>query len=332
VEVQTPSAVPVRRILATLRHGGPYRPPRPGERLRFAQVGQSTYFEACALDNVLKGIDTMFVEFRAGADSEPVREVLHEFRPHVVLVFRPEIVPAGFFSGLEAATVGFLTEPLPRARADHHDLQRRFDELRATDASNFDRLIAFDPLIAEKASTIVPIWRSLPLPVSDRYYGSVRPQHSPLRILFIGRSTSHREQFLMPAKHAFDLVHIAHGADAVMLEKLLEEYDVGINLHNEPYPTFENRVCVHLAAGQLVLTERLSPLHGLDPDIDYVEFATPSELLHTLHVLTVFPGIYDRIRIRGRWKAEQYRASRVYPRLIHDLYLDLAAFGTDRRL
>jgi hypothetical protein len=29
-------------------------------------------------------------------------------------------------------------------------------------------------------------------------------------------------------------------------------------------------------------------------------------------------------------KAEQYRASEVYPRLINDLYLDLARFGTDR--
>jgi hypothetical protein len=29
-------------------------------------------------------------------------------------------------------------------------------------------------------------------------------------------------------------------------------------------------------------------------------------------------------------KAEQFRASEVYPRLINDLYLDLARFGTDR--
>jgi hypothetical protein len=29
-------------------------------------------------------------------------------------------------------------------------------------------------------------------------------------------------------------------------------------------------------------------------------------------------------------KAEQFRASEVYPRLIHDLVADLAAFGTDR--
>jgi hypothetical protein len=43
------------------------------------------------------------------------------------------------------------------------------------------------------------------------------------------------------------------------------------------------------------------------------------------------PGAFESIRVRGRAKAELYRASSVYPRLIHDLYLDLAAFGTRRR-
>ena len=43
------------------------------------------------------------------------------------------------------------------------------------------------------------------------------------------------------------------------------------------------------------------------------------------------PGSYDGIRVRGRAKAELFRASAVYPRLIHDLYLDLGAFGTERR-
>ena len=92
---------------------GPHAVPRAGERLRFAQVGQSTYFEACALDDSLDTIESIFVEFRAGADPTPVRDALERFAPHVVLVFRPEIVPAGFFSGVNAATVGFLTEPLP---------------------------------------------------------------------------------------------------------------------------------------------------------------------------------------------------------------------------
>ena len=37
-----------------------------------------------------------------------------------------------------------------------------------------------------------------------------------------------------------------------------------------------------------------------------------------------------RVRVRGRLKAEQFRASRVWPRLVHDLHADLEAFGSAR--
>jgi hypothetical protein len=318
-----------RRLLASLRQG-PYAVPRSGERLRFAQVGQSTYFEACALDDSLDTIEPIFLEFRAGADPVPVLEALERFRPHVVLVFRPEIAPPGFFASTKAATIGFLTEPLPRATGDHPDLQRRLNDLALTDPNNFDRLVSFDPLIADTAAGVADVWRSIPLPVADRLYSEVRPQRGKPRALFIGRSTSHRENILVAAKHRYDLLHIAHGVDLEMLAELFAGHDVGINLHNEPYPSFENRVCLHLAAGHLVLSERLSPSHGLEPGIDFVEISTPEEVLHVLHVLETYPGAYDRVRIRGRIKAELFRASAVYPRLIHDLYLDLAAFGTNR--
>jgi hypothetical protein len=36
------------------------------------------------------------------------------------------------------------------------------------------------------------------------------------------------------------------------------------------------------------------------------------------------------VRVRGRRKAEAFRASRVYPRLIADLWADLRVFGTHR--
>jgi hypothetical protein len=331
VDATTTRSVPVRRLLASLR-SGPYAAPSRGDTLRFAQVGQSTYFEACALDGSLDEVETIFVDFRAGADPAPVRNALDRFAPHVVLVFRPEIVPPGFFSGVNAATVGFLTEPLPRAGSDHPDLRRRLGDLEATDAGNFDRLISFDPHIADTAASIADIWRSIPLPVADRLYAPVRKQSARPRLLFVGRSTPHREDILVAAKHQYDLLHVAHGADVEMLERLFAEHDIGINLHNEPYPSFENRVCLHLAAGHLVLSERLSPTHGLEPDIDFVEISRPEQVVHILHVLETYPGSYDRVRIRGRAKAELFRASLVYPRLIHDLYLDLAAFGTERQV
>jgi hypothetical protein len=311
--------------------GVPYPTPPAGGRLRIAFVGQSTYFVATSLHEDSARIKTSYVEFREGRDPEALMAALRAIDPHVVVVFRPELIPPGLFHGLRCATLGFLTEPLPRKQGKAHpDLDRRLYELRAVDTSNFDRIVSFDPLMIETADAILPVWRAVPLPVADRYYAPVRPITGRPRICFVGRSTEHREAFLLPVKHEFDILHLAFGVDADRLETVMHEHDITINLHNEPYESFENRVCIHLAAGHLVISEKLNPRHGLEPGIDYLEVYSPDELLDLLYWLHRWPGTYDRVRVRGRQKAEQYRASAVYPRLVHDLYLDLATFGTER--
>jgi len=303
--------------------------------LRLAFVGQSTFFDACSLHEHGPRVVTRFIEFREGADVDAMLASLEAFAPHAVIVFRPEIVPAGAFAGVRAPTLGFLTEPVPRLGdgRPHPDLRRRREDLRKTDPANFDRIVSFDPLIVPVASELMAIWRSLPLPVADRFYaparrlGDRRPQ-----MLFVGRSTPHRESFLTKAKHEFDLLHVAFGLGASELEEVMGAHDVAINLHNEPYPSFENRVCLHLAAGHLVLSEELSPTHGLEPGIDYLQIADGDDLLRIGHELAIDPDAHHRVRVRGRRKAEEFRASRVWPRVIGDLMRDLAAFGTDRAL
>jgi hypothetical protein len=310
----------------------PYPTPPVGTSLRVAFVGQATFFEACALTRDAGGLTTCFVEFRQDGDAERMLATVRDWRPHVVVAFRPEIVPQGLFAGLSAATLGFLTEPLPRAGgARHRDLEARLRALRAVDSANFDRVVAFDPRIADAAARFLPVWRSLPLPVDDRFFAEVRRVERRPRTMFVGRSTEHREWLLTPSKHAFDLLHVAFGVDAQRLDALMREHDVAVNLHNEPYPSFENRVSLHLAAGHLVLTEPLDPTHGLEPGVDYLEIRSPQELHDTLALLERFPNLHQRVRVSGRMKAEGFRASRVYPRLLHDLLLDLRAFGTERR-
>ncbi|MGI8780142.1 MAG: hypothetical protein ACR2L8_08240 [Solirubrobacteraceae bacterium] len=58
--------------------------------------------------------------------------------------------------------------------------------------------------------------------------------------------------------------------------------------------------------------------------------AEPDQLPAVLRAAVRFPPAYERVRIRGRRKAEAFRASHVYPRLVDDLLLDLRVFGTDR--
>ena len=227
----------------------------------------------------------------------------------MVVVFRPEIIPAGAFGGLRATTVGFLTEPLPRTGngrgASHEDLERRLWELGQVDGSNFDRIVAFDPLITATADRVLPVWRSIPLPVADRYYRPVTAPDPTAPPLFVGRSTEHREALLTEAKHRFDVLHLAFGVGAARLERLMDEHWMAINIHNEPYPSFENRVCLHLAAGHLVVSEPLSPSHGLESGIDYLEFQSGD---HLARIVAHPPPRRDGVAYRARAGAAQGRA------------------------
>lgn len=309
------------------------RIPRFGEPVRVAFVGQETYFSQCAPHGAVSGLRPRFFDFRTGVgdDADALRDALEDWGAHVVVVFRPEIVAPSALHGLCAATLGFVTEPLKRAGgAEHPHLDRRESELALADPGNFDRVVAFDPRVAATADRHAPIWRSLPLPVDDRLYAGVVPSASPPRALFVGHSTEHRERFLVNAKHAYDVLHYAHGLHGDELREVFARTDVALNLHGEEHPSFENRVLLHLAAGHLVISEPLDPTHGLEPGIDFLEIRRPDELMTLLHQLQRRPDTFERVRQRGRAKADAYRASRVWPRVIADLLADLRAFGSER--
>ncbi len=101
--------------------------------------------------------------------------------------------------------------------------------------------------------------------------------------------------------------------------------DVAVNLHNHPYPNYENRVSLSLAAGLLVLTEPLSPRWGLEPGVDLVEVGAPWELREVVAALRRAPDAFRTVRLSGRAKAERFRASRVWPAVAREA---LAAAAT----
>lgn len=303
------------------------------EAVRLAFVGQATYFDLCSLEAPAGIIEPRFFDYRYGEPFDEAAAGIAAFDPHLVVMFRPELAPAGAFAELDAVTVGFLTEPLPREPGDAHpDLLRRLEYLRMIDPGGWDRVISFDPLVAETVDEIVPVWRSMPLPVSDRCFAEPRRRtEGRPQVLFPGRSTEHREDFLGDAKHHYDILHIAHGLTGDRLIEALANSEVGLNVHNEPYPSFENRVSTFCAAGLLVISEELSPTHGLEPGIDFLQVADKHDLLMALFSVHRELRAFDRMRVRARQKAERWRASSVYSRLVGDLVRDLAVFGSQRR-
>ena len=117
-------------------------------------------------------------------------------------------------------------------------------------------------------------------------------------------------EMFFPGGHNFDGTLEPIENNPNLVPERQESIDVGINLHVGPFPSFENRVCLHLAAGHLVVSEPLDPPHGLEPGIDYVQVRSPSVLKHVVGAIRTNPDAFRAIRVRGHAKAASFRASR----------------------
>ncbi len=282
-------------------------------RVRLAFVGPSSRCWPLGFDEPTETIEPRFVDFRAGDELRRLHAGLDDFGPDVVVALAPSELPAGALHGLRARTVALVTESAP-------------DVLERIDRTSFDRIVALDPRLAEHAPSV---WRSLAPPVNDAIFAPVAPA-AGLRFAFFGHWSARRERFLVDSKHVFDLLHVDAGATGERLLELYATTAVAVNIHDGEEPAFEHRVPMHLAAGHLLVTEPLRPLRGLEPGLDHLELGSPRELLEILGGLHEIPELHHRVRLRGRRKAEQFRASAVYERLLGDLERDIAAFGTGR--
>jgi hypothetical protein len=273
----------------------------------------------CALSAPAGGLEPAAVGLRGVPDAEALRPRLAELAPEVVVFLDPAVVTPGLLNDLDALTLGFAAAPPPRGGGAAAPMA----------VDQFDRIVTAHPP-RPAASNHLPVWRSLPLPVDDRFYAPVRRWRRPPRPVFVGRATEHRERWLIDAKHEFDLLHVASGLQGDGLRELFARTDLAVNVHREPAPEFEHRVPLHLAAGHLVVTAPLEPRHGLVPDVDMLVVRSPAELVRCLRSVRAVPQGYDEVRRHGRRSAERFRGSRVWPRLVSDLVRDVRVFGSGR--
>jgi hypothetical protein len=288
--------------------------------VRVAFLGQRTLFAAHALHTPAGGLEPGFFDPRDAA----VADELRSFAPDVVVAFRPDTLPAGALDGLDAKVLGVVTEPLPGggARPDHPNLHYNRAELARADAGAFDRVIVTDPASAAAAAELLPVWRTMALPVDDALYRAPRAPARPPRIIFLGYSTMHREETLIGLKHEFDLPHYAYGLQGEDLREVLHEADAGLVVNGEAgLAFFEATMLLHLAAGHLVFAEPLPPehRHGLRPGRDYVEVTDRDELRLRVAQLHATADVYDRVRVQGHHASLPFAASKVWPRVIADL-------------
>jgi hypothetical protein len=288
-----------------------------GEPLRLAFVGAGVWLDGCCPQAPACGLTPARFQTGAAAEEDRLLAGVHAFGPHISVIFDPRSVPVDILRALPGVTLGVLVDGMPKSEDEQA-------------AESLDRLVSFDPALSGEAVGAGEIWRAIPPPVSDALYGEVRPLRLAPRAMTVGRSSEHRETMLLPAKHHHDLLQVIHGVTGQALAELLGEYDVGVYVAPEPGGGFGQQVGMHLAAGHLLLSENLTPAHGLERNIDYLQLESPDGLVWVLDRLGRFPEMHQRVRVRGRMKAEQYRASSLFARIAHDVLADVAAFGSAR--
>lgn len=296
---------------------------------RLAFVGRGVLHRHWTLSAPAAGVEPAFFE----RDRDDLEQALTAFAPDVVVVFTPRDLPAGLIASLDTRAMAFLTEPLPLPAGDGDPWDRSPQELWGAaagvpaivggfDPGEYDRILTADPLVATMAPEL-RVWRSPPLPVDDLYFAELRRPPRRPKPLFLGPSTEHRETMLVFPKHGYDLSHIAFGLTGEPLREALEAASVGVVLNEDGVPRFQPEIALHLAAGHLVLAEPMAPTRGLEPGLDHLVGRGAHEIMRFLDQLAARPQAWEQVRRRGRFKAEAFRASRVWPRLLADLEVEL---------
>ena len=297
--------------------------------LRAAFVGDAVHFTHWLPP------ETALIDTR---ETDDVASALREARPDVVVALGVADHDAEALAAAQAPVLGVVVpaerppvwamrvappgkDPPPAALAAAAVEERAQLWAPGSPGAACDRLVALDPADALGGR----LWRTIAPPVADDLFRPIERLRQPPRFVFAGPSTEHREWWLAAAKHLHDVRHPAHGITPDRLPQLLDETDVALNAHPTPRPTFNHRVAVALAAAHLVITEPLGRRHGLEPGLDLLEVADPNALARTLSAIRKPPDTFHRVRVRGRLKAERFRASHVWARVLADFVRDVRA-------
>ena len=294
--------------------------------MRVTFLGREVEHRPWTLGAPAGDVTPAFVDQRETDDPAKLVAAVAATRPDAIVALRPRLLDG---ATLRAET-GALTLAVAGDELDTHfgrdvwTVDRPPAGPLPPRPAGYDRVLATDPLLAREWRA----WRSAPLPVDDRFFADPAGGGHAMRLLFLGESTAWRERFLIESKHHYDLSHYAFGLDGDELAEVLANTTIGVLVRrDEGVTTFPRTALLHLAAGHLVLTEPLRPPRGLEPGLDHVEVHQPDQLLHHLHQVRKRPGAFEHVRVRGRRRAEAFRASVVWPRLLHDLAADVGAFG-----
>ena len=297
-----------------------YRMPGGDEPLRVAFTGHRQRFLLRSLERA-EGIKTEFVD----PEAPGARADMEAFGPHVVVAFVSEHLDPELVEGLGAVMIGWVAEAVPRPSPGDAwpDQDAVLRQISAYDLRLYDRVVVSDSLAAGTATA----WRSVQLPVADSVFAPRVVAHEQAKPLSLAYVPYGRNWILEVSRRRQGLIR-AEEVEPEQLRQLLREATIGVNVHVQPALLLEESVPFHLAAGHLLVSEPLGPAaRGIVPDFDFLQVSNLEEIETAVWSIQQWPEAHLTMRVRGRVKAELFRASRVYPRLIGDALRDVAAFG-----
>jgi hypothetical protein len=249
---------------------------------------------------------------------------LIEFRPDISICFRPEYFSKELIAALSGIKVGISTEPLPKyIDGEFHyslDSISRFKNLLQAAPLGFDFIFHYDSsslsfmgLMGINLSGIVA------LPVATGAWTAMRgaERANNWDVVFLGRSTTHREKHFLPLKRDFRFLHIAHGITGKDILPYYHASTIGLNVHPESELMWEPRVQQLMAAGLLVVSEPISPNEILEPGEHFIETNDPAATYQICKEIVEDPRQFEHIRRAGYERVGNLLSARkIWPSLI----------------
>jgi Glycosyl transferases group 1 len=276
--------------------------------MKLAFVGQKEYFRFHFESDFDDLYGVRKFQWRSDAAVDYYEDVI-AFRPDLTVIFRAELVPTELFLRLSGIKIAISSEPMPKIIEGNlmttADSLGRFELFKTIFERRLDYIFHYDQSSESFfQSQGVQLSGFVPLPIATRTL-KPNPTVASRDILFFGRSTPHREEFLGLLKRDYDVLHIAHGFPGPngVIEKdflpVISSFRVALNIHAENELSWEPRMQQMMACGILVVSEPISPNSYLVAGRDYLCVTSPAELYETCREVLSNPKKFAHIRDSG---------------------------------
>lgn len=297
--------------------------------MKVAFVGQMEYDRVHFESDLDDLYEVKPFQMRWNAPPEYYQDLIM-YRPDLTFVFRGELLPIPVVEQLTGIKIGMSTETMPKIIDGNliytHESLSRFKFFLDIFNRPFDAIFHHDE--SSKSffeSQGLQLSGFKPLPIATDTWQSVNTV--PHRgILFIGRSTPHREQFLAPLKRDFDLLHVAHGfpgpkgATERDFLPLISNFHVALNIHTENEIAWEPRVQQLLSCGALVVSEPISPNPYLVAERDFLSVNSPEAMYRVCDEVLQNPAGFSHVNRNGLEQVQKHmNAKLTFSRLFSEI-------------